>query len=318
MSAPVPVSSSRLPFFDVLRGAALVAMTVYHLTWDLEFFGWLLPGTIQQAGWVIFARCIASSFLFLVGVSLVLAHGNTIRWPSFWKRFLQVTLAAAAISVATYVAFPETFIFFGILHAIALFSLLGLAFVNLAWPLVACAAITVVLISSLVEWEPFAHPLLLWVGLASEIRPSNDYVPLFPWFAATLFGIAFARMALSLGWLKPIGTVEPTPSVSRPLTFIGRHSLVYYLLHQPILLGLLWVVAALVPPDRTDGFRYLCQQQCTQSRDAQFCRAYCGCIVGSLKRDGIFEPYSKGEIDPSDDRIQSVIPQCVDNAETGG
>lgn len=306
---------SRLPFFDVLRGVALVAMTIYHFTWDLEFYGWLLPGTIQQFGWVFFARCIASSFLFLVGISLVLAHGDGVRWQPFWKRFAQVALAAAAITAATYVAFPQTFIFFGILHAIALFSILGLAFVRIGWPLTAACAAGILLIWLTVELEPFSHPLLWWTGLGPTIRQSNDYVPLFPWFAATLFGMAFVRLALSRGWLEAIGKIGTPPPIQRPLTFIGRHSLVYYLLHQPILLGILWVVAALFPPDRTEGFQHLCRQQCVQTRDAAFCRAYCGCIVGSLKREEVFEPYTRGEIEPSDTQVEAIIPQCVREAE---
>ena len=69
----------RIEWLDVARGAALIAMAVYHFTWDLEFFGYVLPGTTGFGAWKLFARCIASSFLFLVGISLVLAgrgHGG--------------------------------------------------------------------------------------------------------------------------------------------------------------------------------------------------------------------------------------------------
>ncbi len=121
----------RIELLDLARGIALIAMASYHFTWDLEFFGYAPPGMTGFGGWKLYARCIASSFLFLVGVSLVIAHYNGIRWPGFWKRLAMVAGAAAAISAATYIFVPESFIFFGILHEIALASVLGLAFLRL-------------------------------------------------------------------------------------------------------------------------------------------------------------------------------------------
>ena len=125
------IKSNRIEALDLARGFALAAMAVYHFAWDLEFFGYAPPGMTALGGWKLFARCIASSFLFLVGVSLFLAHAQRIRWPGFLRRLAMVAGAAAAISVATYFAVPGAFIFFGILHQIALASLLGLAFLRL-------------------------------------------------------------------------------------------------------------------------------------------------------------------------------------------
>src|SRR5262245_16975266 len=98
--------SPRIEAIDLARGAALVAMALYHFTWDLEFFRYADAGMTAQGGWKLFARCIASSFLFLVGVSLVLAHGKGIRWSRFLRRLGMVAGAALAISVVTYFAVP--------------------------------------------------------------------------------------------------------------------------------------------------------------------------------------------------------------------
>ena len=117
--------SRRIEAIDIARALALVAMAIFHFTWDLENFGYLTPGLTEHGGWRLFARCIASSFLFLVGVSLVLANRNGIRWPAFWKRFAMIVVAAAAITLVTLYVTPDAFIFFGILHEIALASLLG-------------------------------------------------------------------------------------------------------------------------------------------------------------------------------------------------
>ncbi|AAL51990.1 hypothetical protein BMEI0809 [Brucella melitensis bv. 1 str. 16M] len=120
-----PSPRPRLGRIDIAHGIALIAMAIYHFGWDLEFFGYMAPATTAQGGWKLFARCIASSFLFLVGFSLVLAHGRGIRWRPMAKRLLQIIAAAAAISAVTWYMTPDSFIFFGILHQIALASVLG-------------------------------------------------------------------------------------------------------------------------------------------------------------------------------------------------
>ncbi len=301
----------RITIIDVARGIALLAMTVYHFTWDLEFFGWILPGTIQQSGWVLFARSIAFSFLFLVGVSLVLGHDSEIRWPDFWKRFAKVAAGAALISLGTWFAFRQGFIFFGILHAIALFSIFALPFVRQSWlfSAVAAAAITGV-------WSSFTAPLfgnsaLLWVGLSPTPIASNDYVPLFPWFAAVLLGIVATKLATTGFWNR-LASISLPSLVQRPLIFIGQHSLIYYLLHQLVLMGGLWVFTQVAgPPDRTASFIHLCSRECAQTRDANFCRAYCSCTMESFKDAKLFTPFLDGEIDMTTNReIRKVVDIC--------
>ena len=200
--------SKRIPLIDILRGIALLAMTIYHFTWDLEFFGWAPPALTLQPQWVWFARCIAGSFLFLVGVSLVLAHGDTIRWKPFFKRLAMVAGAAALISLVTYFAMPGGFIFFGILHAIALFSLLGLLLLRLHWIILLLVAVAILVTSNTLNAVIFTEPALWWIGLAPTPPPSNDYVPLFPWFSCTLVGMAVAKMALATGLLEKLATIE--------------------------------------------------------------------------------------------------------------
>ena len=123
----------RIAAIDIARGLALVAMAVYHFAWDLEFFGYAVPGTTLQPEWKYFARAIASSFLMLVGISLVLGHQHGLNMRAFGIRLSKVALAAGLISLVTWVAMPGGFIFFGILHSIALGSVLALAFLKLPW-----------------------------------------------------------------------------------------------------------------------------------------------------------------------------------------
>src|SRR5690606_4647047 len=126
----------RIELVDCARGLALVAMAIYHFTWDLDFFGYIEPGSSVVGGWRIFARSIAISFLFIVGFSLFLANGTGFRRGPFFKRLALIVAAALAITAVTMLATPEAFIFFGILHHIALASVLGLAFLRLHWAIV--------------------------------------------------------------------------------------------------------------------------------------------------------------------------------------
>ena len=87
----------RIPLIDQARGVALIAMAIYHFTWDLGFFGYIEPETAATGGWRIFARVIAGSFLFLVGFSLVLGHQQGFRPRPFFIRLGKIALAAAVL-----------------------------------------------------------------------------------------------------------------------------------------------------------------------------------------------------------------------------
>jgi len=234
MSAiPHPPPPGRIAGLDVARSLALAAMVVFHFTFDLALFGYIDPGTMSQPFWYYFARSIAGSFLFLSGISLWLAHGQAIRWRAFWLRFGKLAAAAFLVTLASIWLVPGGPIWFGILHAIAAASLLGLVALRLPWP-VTLALAGVIFAAA---WGPrFAalDPLwLVWTGLAESRPMMGDYVPLIPWAAPALAGIAVAK-ALRLDlWQgrRPSRLVQV-------LGLPGRHSLVIYLVHQPILFGL--------------------------------------------------------------------------------
>lgn len=288
---------SRIEPIDLARGAALLAMAIYHFTWDLEFFGYVDPGLTAHGGWKLFARSIASSFLFLVGVSLVLAHGKAIRWNGFLRRLAMVAAAALAISVVTYFAVPGGFIFFGILHQIALASLLGLAFLRLPATLTLVVAAAVIAAPQFLRFAFFDHAFWWWLGLGSVDPRSNDYVPLFPWFGAVLAGIGAAKLAQSAGLFARLATVRPGPW-SRPFQFAGRHSLAFYLIHQPVLISCVWAFSQIAPAQtqsREAMFLTSCERQCTEMRDSEFCTRYCVCMLDALERDGLVEPVFSGD-----------------------
>lgn len=289
-------TSSRIEAIDVARGLALLAMAVYHLGWDLEFFGYMEPGTTATGGWKLFARSIASSFLVLVGVSLFLAYNNGMRWSGYWRRLAMVASAALAITVATYFAMPNGFIFFGILHQIALASVLGLVFLRLPAILVLAIAAAVIVAPHYLTSPSLDAPWWWWTGLSETRLQSNDYVPLFPWFGVVLIGVAVAKFATASGMIAWLATLR-APRWTTPLVFIGRHSLAFYLIHQPVLISCVWLFSQIMPAaevPREVLFQRSCEATCGEQRDSQFCSLYCGCVLTTLEREGALESFYAG------------------------
>ncbi|NEX46117.1 DUF1624 domain-containing protein [Pseudotabrizicola algicola] len=234
------MTPQRIHAIDLARTLALLAMAGYHFTFDLMLFGHLPPGFVFQGPWPLIARSIAASFLFLAGVSLWLAHGQRIRWPAFWRRFAVLVAAAALVTTVTYFGMGFQFIRWGILHAIAAGSLIGLAFLRAPVLLTLAVAALVFTAPHLARFEMFNAPYWIWLGLSTEIPPMMDYEPLLPWLCPVLLGLATAKlMTRADGW-SVLRRWQPG-RLGHALLWPGRHSLAVYLVHQPVLFGALYL-----------------------------------------------------------------------------
>ncbi|MFZ1773153.1 MAG: heparan-alpha-glucosaminide N-acetyltransferase [Rhizobiaceae bacterium] len=305
----------RLAALDVARGVALAAMAVYHFAWDLEFFGFAEPGMTAQLPWKLFARSIATSFLFLAGVSFFLAHGRGFSFAKFWPRFAQIAAAALAISIATRLAMPDSFIFFGILHEIAAASLIGIFAVRLpALPILALALMAF-LLPQLFTDAAFNTRWLAWTGFAETAPRSNDLVTFFPWTAAFLGGLGITKAAS--GILPKLA--NQVPAWLKPAEWAGKHSLIIYLVHQPVLIGLVWASAQVFPPPYSapeSRFAAACRQSCEASRDHLFCENYCSCVLDRLSVSGMLEPVLAGSRDePVTQSLDDAVQACTLKAE---
>ncbi len=317
-TAPPPASSRRIDALDLARGVALAAMATYHALWDLGFLGLTPQNLALTPPGRLAAHVIAGSFLLLVGIGLVLANGHGVRWRPFLARLARIGGAALLITVATSIAFPQSYIFFGILHCIAVASLLGLPFVFLPAWITALAAGLVVLAPRVV-----AHPLLdarelAFLGLGRGLPDTNDWVPLFPWFGLVLAGIALGRIGRPLLAGSRLARWRARNGVARGAALAGRHSLAVYLVHQPLLLALFTGLVTLTGPHPKAGlasFRKDYLANCTRTGgEAGACRIAARCTADVLRREGLWgagKPYSPEQRA----RAQGLSQLCYEAAE---
>jgi uncharacterized membrane protein len=310
-----PLATRRLVVVDVARGAAVAAMIVYHASWDLQFLRLAPIDVVSQPVWRGFAILIAGAFLALVGVSLVLATRDGFDRAAFLRRLAIVAAAAGAVTLATYFAMPERFIFFGILHCIAVASVLALPFLAAPIWVVALAAAAVAVTPKFIALPIFDHPALLWVGLGTTPPVTNDYEPIFPWLAPVLLGVALGRVALGMrgvDWWQRLRLVGPA---SRALSFAGRHSLMIYLTHQLVLFGALWLVLQATGPSAA-AERMLLMDNCAAScRDGggetRPCRISCRCSIEAVKRLGLWREVVSNRLSATDRlEVSAAVRQC--------
>ncbi len=213
----------RYHIIDSIRGLAVLLMIIFHFSYDLTMFGYASFDVNKDLFWWVFPRVIVFLFMFSVGLSLRLVHLEYIRWKKFWIRFIKLVVLAGIISAYTYAAFPNNWIYFGTLHSIAVCSILALPF--LRWPKLSLGIAMALIIPS-----TFFDLDIPWFILP---HASMDYIPPFPWVGVCLLGI-FAHYR-NLHELS-----VPNNTFFRLLNKMGKHSLLIYMMHQPILFSIVW------------------------------------------------------------------------------
>ncbi|NVK34466.1 MAG: DUF1624 domain-containing protein [Rhodobacteraceae bacterium] len=306
----------RIGALDVARGLAVLAMIAFHMSWDLAWFGYTNWNVNSGQGWQLFAASIAGSFLFLSGVSFAISRKNKFRVHAFWRRFAVLVAAAAGVSLLTYLSFGQSFVRFGILHCLAASALLCLLVARFnTLVLLGLAAF----IASAALWAKtplFDGQLLLWTGLGTPTYGSVDYVPLIPWTALPLFGMALTRI-----WLFRASadtSASPELSTAKPvilLKWMGRHSLLIYLLHQPLLYGLAWsgVALGIAPDHKDEQFIAGCINSCEiQGQTGAECQTICGCTLDTLQATGAWDKLIRDPAD-TDNRnaLNEAYAQCA-------
>lgn len=242
--ASVSQAALRLPQIDAFRGGAVVAMILYHFGYDLNYLHWLHHDLSHDLRWLAARTMILGSFLLAVGMGQALADRARTPARLRWRRIGKIAAAAALVTIGSYAMFPESAIYFGVLHAITVMSLLLLVFPPRPWPVPVVLGAGMIAIGNVGASAHFDTPMLAWIGLMTHKPQTEDYVPLLPWFGVCLIGYGAMQGLLARG----IVTAASARPVPRVLAWTGRHSLAIYLLHQPILLGILIPLTTLLRP----------------------------------------------------------------------
>ncbi|MBI4361469.1 DUF1624 domain-containing protein [Candidatus Micrarchaeota archaeon] len=221
---------------DVTRGLAVALMIAYHFFFDLNYLGFIQID-FSTGFFLVFQRVIAFMFLSLVGVSLLLSKIRGVPLSKNLQRVLALAGIALLITLATSIYPGKGAIVFGIIHFIAVAVLIGYFFTELpAWLNLGLAALVVALgfwLSGLARPDT---PLFLWLGLPPAGFYTLDYYPLIPWFGIVLLGIF---MAQTMNPFTRIPSPRPAHALFDALDFLGKNALAVYLVHQPVLVGLL-------------------------------------------------------------------------------
>ena len=211
----------------------MIIMAIYHFCFDLNYFGIIRQDLNYSEGWLSFRALIMTLFTGLVGVGLYLSAAR-FSSSGFWKRQLRVGICALIISIYTYFLFPNTWVYFGILHFIFAASFLGPLAIR--GPRISLAAgLAIIVLPIFYRDSSFASGLLGLTGLAIEKPMTEDFAPVFPWLGTLLIGI-FIGYAYKR-WCQTFGHFE-----IRWLSRLGEHALMFYMIHQAALFPLAWLI----------------------------------------------------------------------------
>ncbi|MDR0479210.1 MAG: DUF1624 domain-containing protein [Burkholderiaceae bacterium] len=255
IAAPLahPAPFERFGRLDALRGLALVWMTAYHFAFDLNWFGIIRQDFYRDPRWIAQRTVILSLFLIAAGMGQAIAQAQGQTWPRFWRRWAHIALAAALVSIGSWWVFPGSWISFGVLHGMALMlpltrALLDARGARWPWALALLGALLIAAAPLGCGWlvQADAPTLAAWldsrwlygIGWITHKPRTEDYVPLLPWWGVMLIGAALALWLLRGPSARTLLT-GPAPRFLRGLAALGRWSLLYYLLHQPVLIGAL-------------------------------------------------------------------------------
>ena len=305
----------RIVAIDVARGAALLGMAIYHLSWDFAYFHLAPLDLPTNPPMRLFSHAVAGTFLLLAGVSLALAHRGGLRRAAFWRRLAIVGGAAALVTAATYFSAPDEVILFGILHCIAVASLL-------AAPLIVLPAWVALLLSALVLAAPWFiaspalnSPFLVWLGLGTVLPQTLDWRPLAPWAAFVFLGLALTRLNLNGLLASPLARWRPAAGAWRMFAWAGRHSLAIYLIHQPVLFAILYAATSLTGVEArwaSAEFSKVCQRECIEGGgEPELCAPACACVVKGLQDAGLSHALARDRLDDAQrEQYTRIVRSC--------
>lgn len=225
----------RLFALDALRVFAILMMIAYHFIYDLKYFGYVDWNTPLGTGFRQWRTAIVFCFIFAMGLSMGYAHGLGRQIRPFKIRLLQILACAILITVMSLIMFAQSWIYFGILHFMVIASLLTFALIGR--PRFAFALGAVIVSVFWVGWVPYGWPFILIPGLPSY---TEDFVSPFPWLGVALIGLSLGEWLVKNRSLSSrLASWKIGGHPGKLINFAGSRSLLIYMIHQPILFGIL-------------------------------------------------------------------------------
>ena len=242
----IDTTTERFWEVDALRGIALIMMIVYHIAFDLTYLR-IADIPLHSLSWQLFLFPIGTLFLLLVGISLSLSYSR-IKHRSLRTQLLLKFLSRGArilglgllITLTTWIYPHEGFIVFGVLHCIGLSIIIAFPLLDKQWENLFLGLLCVTL-GLYIRTLTIQTDWFVWLGLTSPTFYSFDYFPLLPWCGIGLLGL-FLGNTLYKDYRRRFHLRDLSDNLLvRLLVILGKHSLLIYLLHQPIILGVLYV-----------------------------------------------------------------------------
>ncbi|MDK2897737.1 MAG: hypothetical protein PWP04_1857 [Candidatus Atribacteria bacterium] len=231
---------------DFWRGIAVICMIIYHLAYNLTYFG-PFNLTLYRGPWLYFQRLTASSFLFLVGLSLSITYDRDLKketsflFHKYLKRGLKIFSYGLLITLVTWLFMGELYVRFGILHCIGVSIILAYPFLakrSINW----IPGVIFIITGWILHYMEFPFSYLLWLGLKPHQFYTIDYFPLLPWFGIVLIGTTVGKL-LYPSYKRAFSIPDYSHLfLIKGINFLGQHSLLIYLIHQPIILLILFLL----------------------------------------------------------------------------
>ena len=213
---------------DFIRGSAIILMVIFHFCFDLNYFGFIHIDIFEGMFWKVFRNITIFLFIISVGISLYIVNERDFNRKKNFVRLGKLFLVSLLITVVSYVIYPTTWIYFGIIHLIFVGSLIALPFVKI--PLFSLGMGVLILLAYMVFDLNMDWLFALSQNALSLPATTQDIAHLFPWLGVIFIGVY-------IGYKKWFDFDMREGYVSSKVSFLGQHALVIYLVHQPVLRG---------------------------------------------------------------------------------
>lgn len=240
-------SKKRIYLLDEIRGLAIILVVIYHFFYSAAMvfgFEWAKTILTPLMPW---QPLLPITFVLLSGIAFNLSRNNL-------KRGIRLFVIGMLITAVTAIFMPDQIIWFGIIHFFGLANIICSPLKKYILKIPTVLGVILFFLLFVVTYNVQSHylgilpdfavrlpdflystDLTMMFGFYTQNFHSSDYNPIFPWIFMFVAGILLGKHVFKL----PNALCREH---IKPLAFTGRHTLIIYIVHQPIILGILYVI----------------------------------------------------------------------------